>query len=233
MIRKTTWATLAASLVLVLASGCAVSRGQESVGAYIDDAGITTSFDFPGLMDGGYGYLPNDRRHSLKVFGAYKFSDEWTVGANLLVHLDVEGAELVNAGVLEDDEDIKSVRPRLRAMLDGEVMMLRSPLPIVTLWGEAGVMIYNDAYSVFAGARHPQILGSDVREGWPEVADFNDDGDLDVATANAASNNVSFLPGNGNGTLGAVSRFVAGLRAAGGQPGPLRGAARGGGAGLP
>jgi osmotically-inducible protein OsmY len=42
MIRKTTWATLAASLVLVLASGCAVSRGQESVGAYIDDVGITT-----------------------------------------------------------------------------------------------------------------------------------------------------------------------------------------------
>jgi hyperosmotically inducible protein len=42
MIRKTTWATLAASLVLVFASGCAVTRGQESVGAYIDDTGITT-----------------------------------------------------------------------------------------------------------------------------------------------------------------------------------------------
>lgn len=42
MIRKTTLATVAASLVLVLASGCAVSRGQESVGAYIDDTGITT-----------------------------------------------------------------------------------------------------------------------------------------------------------------------------------------------
>jgi hypothetical protein len=26
----------------------------------------------------------------------------------------------------------------------------------------------------FAGARHPQLLGSKVREGWPEVADFND-----------------------------------------------------------
>src|SRR6202020_2329182 len=35
-------------------------------------------------------------------------------------------------------------------------------------------MIYNDAYSVFAGGRHPQLLGSKVREGWPEVADFND-----------------------------------------------------------
>ncbi|HEY9213644.1 MAG TPA: histidine kinase, partial [Ancylobacter sp.] len=30
-------------------------------------------------------------------------------------------------------------------------LMLRSPLPIVQLWGEDGIMIYNDAYSVFAG----------------------------------------------------------------------------------
>jgi PAS fold len=35
-------------------------------------------------------------------------------------------------------------------------------------------MIYNDAYSVFAGGRHPQLLGSAVRKGWPEVAEFND-----------------------------------------------------------
>ncbi|QDM24694.1 PAS domain S-box protein [Tardiphaga sp. vice154] len=34
-------------------------------------------------------------------------------------------------------------------------------------------MIYNDAYAVFAGRRHPQLLGSDVLQGWPEVADFN------------------------------------------------------------
>jgi PAS domain S-box-containing protein len=53
-------------------------------------------------------------------------------------------------------------------------LMLRSPVPIVTLWGEDGIMIYNDAYSLFAGERHPDLLGSKVREGWPEVADFND-----------------------------------------------------------
>ena len=35
-------------------------------------------------------------------------------------------------------------------------------------------MIYNDAYSEFAGKRHPALFGSRVREGWPEVADFND-----------------------------------------------------------
>jgi PAS domain S-box-containing protein len=53
-------------------------------------------------------------------------------------------------------------------------LILRSPVPIVTLWGEDGVMIYNDAYSGIAGGRHPRLLGSKVREGWPEVADFND-----------------------------------------------------------
>lgn len=42
MIQKNTMAALAASLVLLAATGCAVSRGQETVGAYIDDTGITT-----------------------------------------------------------------------------------------------------------------------------------------------------------------------------------------------
>lgn len=38
-------ATLAAAMtavVMLTATGCAVSRGQETVGAYVDDAGITT-----------------------------------------------------------------------------------------------------------------------------------------------------------------------------------------------
>jgi hypothetical protein len=52
-------------------------------------------------------------------------------------------------------------------------ILLQSPVPIVMLWGEDGIMIYNDAYSVFAGGRHPWLLGSKVLEGWAEVADFN------------------------------------------------------------
>ena len=52
--------------------------------------------------------------------------------------------------------------------------MLASPVPLVLLWGEHGVMIYNDAYSVFAGGRDSRLLGSNVREGWDEIADFND-----------------------------------------------------------
>jgi osmotically-inducible protein OsmY len=40
---RTPLATLVAAAALVITSGCAVSRGQESVGAYVDDAAITTS----------------------------------------------------------------------------------------------------------------------------------------------------------------------------------------------
>src|SRR5471030_1167311 len=51
--------------------------------------------------------------------------------------------------------------------------LLATPVPLVMLWGRAGYMIYNDAYSVFAGGRHPYLLGAPVELGWPEVASFN------------------------------------------------------------
>src|SRR3569832_1256615 len=53
-------------------------------------------------------------------------------------------------------------------------LMLRCDVPMVALFGEPGVMIYNDAFLVFVGGWFSQLLGSPVREGWPEVADFND-----------------------------------------------------------
>ncbi|MGL4290718.1 MAG: PAS domain S-box protein, partial [Phreatobacter sp.] len=52
-------------------------------------------------------------------------------------------------------------------------LVLQSQLPMVLLWGAHGIMIYNDAYSVFAGGRHPEALGSKVLDGWPEVSEFN------------------------------------------------------------
>ena len=58
----------------------------------------------------------------------------------------------------------------LRTAVD---IVLRSPVPIVMLWGADGIMIYNDAYAGFAGGRHPRLFGSKVLEGWPEIANFN------------------------------------------------------------
>jgi len=52
-------------------------------------------------------------------------------------------------------------------------LVLASPVPLVMLWGQQGTMIYNDAYAIFAGGRHPFLLGKPVEEGWPELAAFN------------------------------------------------------------
>lgn len=60
-----------------------------------------------------------------------------------------------------------------RSLSSAVQLMLASPLPMVMLWGQSGYMIYNDAYSKFAGGRHPYLLGSAVELGWPEVAEFN------------------------------------------------------------
>ena len=52
-------------------------------------------------------------------------------------------------------------------------LILTSPAPMTLLWGQSGILLYNDAYAVIAGARHPRILGRSVFEAWPEISDFH------------------------------------------------------------
>ncbi len=52
-------------------------------------------------------------------------------------------------------------------------IVLKSPVPMVVLWGRDGTMIYNDAYADLAGVRHPGMLGRSVFDGWPEMAAFH------------------------------------------------------------
>ncbi len=52
--------------------------------------------------------------------------------------------------------------------------MLRSPVPIMTLWNADGVMIYNAAYARLFAACHPDHLGSRICEVWPAFKDLND-----------------------------------------------------------
>lgn len=67
----------------------AKSKGNTEGGVKSDngqaDTNVTQDFDYYDLTVDTYGYLPNDRRHSLKLFGSYDVTDEWSVGANLLV----------------------------------------------------------------------------------------------------------------------------------------------------
>ena len=64
------------------------------------DTGTTIDFDYPELMIGSYGYLPNDRRHSLKLFGNFDINEQWSIGANLLVQ---SGRPVSCLGVYGDD----------------------------------------------------------------------------------------------------------------------------------
>ncbi|HJR74457.1 MAG TPA: TonB-dependent receptor [Luteimonas sp.] len=67
----------------------AKSKGNTEGGVKSDigqaDTGTTQDFDYPELTVDSFGYLPNDRRHSIKLFGNYQITDEWSVGGNFLV----------------------------------------------------------------------------------------------------------------------------------------------------
>lgn len=45
------------------------------------DTGTTADFDYPELMENANGYLPNDRRHSFKFYGAFRPHSDWTFGS--------------------------------------------------------------------------------------------------------------------------------------------------------
>jgi hypothetical protein len=74
---------LQGSYVLAKSKGNTEGYVKSDIGQ--DDAGISQDWDYPGLMEGANGYLPNDRRHTVKLFGAYQVLPEWRVGANLIV----------------------------------------------------------------------------------------------------------------------------------------------------
>lgn len=46
------------------------------------DTSLTQDFDAYFLADGADGYLPNDRRHTFKLFGAYQITEQLRIGGN-------------------------------------------------------------------------------------------------------------------------------------------------------
>lgn len=74
------WA-LNASYTLSWAKGNA--EGPVNSDTEFDDAGRTENFDDPWVNLGGYGYLPNDRRHQIKVRGSYGINEHWRLGGTL------------------------------------------------------------------------------------------------------------------------------------------------------
>ena len=74
------WA-LNASYTLAYSRGNA--EGPVNSDTNFADAGRTENFDDPFVNLNGYGYLPSDRRHQIKVRGSYALGDHWQIGATL------------------------------------------------------------------------------------------------------------------------------------------------------
>ncbi|MFO1208302.1 MAG: PAS domain S-box protein [Amaricoccus sp.] len=61
--------------------------------------------------------------------------------------------------------------PSRRAAL---ALVLRAAVPIVTAWGESGVLLYNDAFAALVAHQHPGLLGMEIRRAWPTEGSFLD-----------------------------------------------------------
>lgn len=74
-----TW-SLQGSYVLARSKGNYEGAVKSDVGQA--DTSITQDFDAWFLANGAYGYLPNDHRHTIKLFGFYQVTEQLRVGAN-------------------------------------------------------------------------------------------------------------------------------------------------------
>ncbi|KAH7319348.1 hypothetical protein BKA65DRAFT_529403 [Rhexocercosporidium sp. MPI-PUGE-AT-0058] len=54
----------------------------------------------------------------------------------------------------------------LRAMCN---LIMGSPHPAAMYWGDEYIAIYNEAYILLAGQKHPQLMGQSYKAAWPEI----------------------------------------------------------------
>ena len=47
-------------------------------------------------------------------------------------------------------------------------IVMHSPLPMILVWGPGLIQLYNDAYALLIGGKHPCALGEPTHETWPE-----------------------------------------------------------------
>jgi len=60
------------------------TEGQTKSDNAQTDVATTSTWDFPEIMEGSYGDLPNDRRHQIKGYGYYQFTPELQIGSTFV-----------------------------------------------------------------------------------------------------------------------------------------------------
>ena len=61
---------------------------------------------------------------------------------------------------------IEEWAPELRSMCN---LIMASPHPAAMYWGPDLIAIYNEAYILLAGQKHPRLMGQSYREAWAEI----------------------------------------------------------------
>lgn len=133
------------------------------------DPGLTQDFDHRLFMDGSYGFLPNDRRHTLKVFGVYSLTPEWQFGGNLIVqsgrpvncqgYIPLEGIAQPDAGTLNaysgssfyclNDDGTRELRQRGDAGRTPWSWTLDMSAAYVPSWADNKLKFKIDVFNVF------------------------------------------------------------------------------------
>jgi hypothetical protein len=122
-------------------------------------AGNTGSFDYPGMMEYSSGDLPNDRRHSVKLFGAYAWRSGFQVGGNVYFRT---GRPINSFGAHPTDPWVRNARyfsfftggepsPRGSVGRTDSVWSLDLTLKYEKSLGNARLSLRADVFNVFDG----------------------------------------------------------------------------------
>jgi len=101
MILRTPLAAAIAAIALLTASGCAVTRGQETVGAYVDDTAITTQIKsrfFENKEVAGSSISVETLKGTVLLSGFAKNADEKAVAEKIA--RDVNGVKSVRNEII-------------------------------------------------------------------------------------------------------------------------------------
>ena len=198
-------------------------RVERADGSPVDGATVTTDQGGEGTTNsaGDFSFdVALTDTQSITVFARFTSETEDLSGASALLAPNVGGT--TSAGTIRVTPVQQVLYPRRRIPVDftpGDLAVADFDED-----GNLDVITVNespDTLSLALGngdgsfnARTDILIGTDINQGIglnPDaivVADFNEDGHLDVATGNLFSNDIAFVPGNGDGTFGTPGRFA-------------------------
>jgi hypothetical protein len=125
-----------------------------------DDAGITTIFDSPMNTVNTTGYLPNDRRHQVKIFGAYAITPELSLGSNILLSSGRPKNKMgwQNDPVRGATSNDYLLAPRGSVGTTDWVFNTNLSLVYRPKWGDNRLSLQLDAFNIFNGKAVTEVV---------------------------------------------------------------------------